>query len=90
MPVPDVPSTAGRLRVAVFAGMAEAAGRRTLELDWNGGTVADLRRGLKATFPELGPLLDRSAVACGDRYATDGEPIAVGDDVALIPPVSGG
>jgi molybdopterin converting factor small subunit len=29
-------------------------------------------------------------VARGDRYATDGEPIAAGDDVALIPPVSGG
>ena len=90
MPAPDVPPTAGHVRVTLFAGMAEAAGRRTVEVAWTGGTVADLRHGLKATFPELGPLLDRSAVARGDRYATDSEPIAVGEDVALIPPVSGG
>ena len=46
MPAPDVTPTTGRLRVALFAGMAEAAGRRTLELAWHGGTVADLRRSL--------------------------------------------
>lgn len=90
MPVPDVPPTAGRLRVALFAGMAEAAGRRTVELDWTGGTVADLRRTLAAACPELGPLLARSAVARGDRYAADADPLAAGDDVAVIPPVSGG
>ena len=90
MPAPDVPPTAGRLQVALFAGMAEAAGRRTVELDWTGGTVADLRRTLAAACPELGPLLARSAVARGDRYAADSEPLAAGDDVALIPPVSGG
>jgi molybdopterin synthase catalytic subunit len=78
------------LQVALFAGMAEAAGRRTVELAWNGGTVADLRRTLATACPALGPLLERSAVACGDRYVADSEPIAVGDDVAVIPPVSGG
>lgn len=90
MPPPDVPPTAGRLRVALFAGMAEAAGRRTVDLDWPGGTVADLRCTLAAACPELGPLLARSAVARGDRYAADSEPLAAGDDVAVIPPVSGG
>jgi len=90
MPAPDVTPTTGRLRVALFAGMAEAAGRRTLELAWHGGTVADLRRSLAAACPELGPLLQRSAVARGDRYAADSEPLVGGDDVAVIPPVSGG
>ena len=90
MPAPDVPPTAGQLRVALFAGMAEAAGRRTVEVAWTGGTVADLRRTLAAACPELGPLLARSAVARGDRYVADSEPIAAGDDVAVIPPVSGG
>jgi molybdopterin converting factor small subunit len=90
MPAPDVPPTAGHVRVTLFAGMAEAAGRRTVEVTWSGGTVADLRRTLAAACPELGPLLARSAVARGDRYAADSEPLAVGDDVAVIPPVSGG
>jgi molybdopterin converting factor small subunit len=90
MPAPHVPPSAGCLQVAVFAGMAEAAGRRTVELVWKGGTVADLRRSLAAACPELGPLLARSAVARGDRYVADSEPIVAGDDVAVIPPVSGG
>jgi molybdopterin converting factor small subunit len=90
MPAPDLPAAAGRLRVAVFAGMAEAAGCRTLEVAWNGGTVADLRRTLAAACPGLGSLLARSAVARGDRYVADAEPLAAGDDVAVIPPVSGG
>ena len=90
MPLSDPPSPAGRLRVALFAGMAEAAGRPTAEIDWNGGTVADLRRTLAAACPELAPLLARSAVARGDRYVADSEPISAGDDVAVIPPVSGG
>jgi molybdopterin converting factor small subunit len=90
MPVPDVPPTTGSLDVALFAGMAEAVGRRRVTLAWSGGTVADLRRRLAAACPEIAPLLERSAVARGDRYATDGEPIAAGDDVAFIPPVSGG
>jgi molybdopterin synthase catalytic subunit len=90
MPKPDLPPTDGRLRVAVFAGLAEAAGRRTVEVAWNGGTVADLRRTLAAACPELAPLLARSAVARGDRYVADSEPIVAGDDVAVIPPVSGG
>lgn len=90
MSAPDPLPTADRLRVAVFAGMAEAAGRRMVEVAWTGGTVADLRRTLAAACPEIGPLLARSAVARGDRYAADSESLAAGDDVALIPPVSGG
>ena len=90
MPVPDVTPIAGSLRVALFAGLAEAAGGRFLEVAWQGGTVADLRQLIAATRPELGPLLARSAVALGDRYAADSEPLAAGDDVAFIPPVSGG
>jgi molybdopterin converting factor small subunit len=78
------------LRVAVFAGMAELAGGRTLEVPWEGGTVGDLRRAIAATHPQLEPLLARSAVARGTSYVPDDARLAIGDDVAVIPPVSGG
>lgn len=78
------------LRVAVFAGMAELVGGRHVEIPWTGGTVADARRLLAARHPVVKPLLDRSAVAVGSRYVRDDVPLAVGDDVAIIPPVSGG
>lgn len=78
------------LRVAVFAGMAELVGARHVELPWSGGTVADARRLLASRYPAVAPLLGRSAVAIGSRYVRDDVPVAEGDDVAIIPPVSGG
>lgn len=82
--------TGGQLRVALFAGMADVAGTRLVSLPWRGGTVADVRRLLRAAHPALGPLLDRSAVAIGDRYAADDVTVPAGADLAVIPPVSGG
>ena len=89
----DRPSSAAagqRLVVTLFAGMAESVGSRQLELEWHGGTVADLRRGIAAARPAIGPLLARSAIAVAGRYAADDRPVAAGADVAVIPPVSGG
>jgi molybdopterin converting factor small subunit len=80
----------GSLRVALFAGLVEAAGVRTLELDWPGGTVSELRRALVAARPALAPLLARSAVAVAGCHAADDAPVAAGADVAILPPVSGG
>jgi molybdopterin converting factor small subunit len=79
-----------RLRIAVFAGLAELAGSRTLEIDWRGGSVAELRAAVAAARPELLPLLSRSAVAVGDRHADEAASVPVGADVAILPPVSGG
>jgi len=62
------------VRVKLFAGMAEAAGGRHLDIDWHGGSVADLR----------------VAVAIDGRYALDETAVGPGMDVAIIPPVSGG
>ena len=56
MPLPDVPPTTGSLDVALFAGMAEAAGRRRVTLAWSGGTVADLRRRLVEEGVKEAPL----------------------------------
>ena len=87
---PGPGGAARRLRVALFAGMAEAAGTRTAEIDWAGGAVADLRAALEAAYPAIGPLLARSAVAIDNRYAADDGRVPPAADVAIIPPVSGG
>lgn len=78
------------VRVALFAGMAEAAGTRSIDVPWSGGTVHDLRQAIATMLPAIEPLLSRSAFAVGDRYATADEPVSAGADVAIIPPVSGG
>jgi len=79
-----------RLRVTLFAGMAEAAGRRSVELDWEGGTVRELRSRLTSACPAIEPLLARSAVAIGDCYAAEADAVPPDAEVAIIPPVSGG
>ena len=88
----DSPSRCGdgRLRILVFAGLAELVGGRFLEIDWPGGTVADLRAAVAAARPALASLLARSAVAIGNRYATDDADVPPAANVAIIPPVSGG
>jgi len=94
MPTAD-PSTASDsciavVRIGLFAGMAEAAGRRSVEIPWTCGTVAQLKARLAAEVPVIAPLLARSAVAIGAAYAPDDAPVPPGADVAIIPPVSGG
>lgn len=78
------------LRVSLFAGMAELAGARTVEIEWAGGSVDDVRQAILAIHPELESLLSRSAVALGERYASADDEVPCGADVAIIPPVSGG
>lgn len=90
MPDPRHPTTPALLRVAIFAGMADLAGTRVLDVPWAGGSVADLRCTIAAAHPAVAPLLARSAVVRGAVYVADDEPLAAGDDVAIIPPVSGG
>ena len=70
--------------------MAEILGGRSLEVAWTEGTVGELRRVLGATHPAVAALLARSAIARGTTYVTDDARLAAGDDVAVIPPVSGG
>ena len=52
-------------------------------------TVFDLKSQLFTEFPKLKEL-NTLAVAVNETYATDDVEINDGDEVALIPPVSGG
>lgn len=53
-------------------------------------SVADLRRRLAEQVPALAPLLERSAIAVNHDFADDTQTLTAGDEVAVIPPVSGG
>jgi len=79
-----------RVQVKLFAGMAAAAEQRQLTLEPTVATVAGVRAALAAAVPAIAPLLARSAVAVGGRYAADETPVSPNDEIAIIPPVSGG
>lgn len=78
------------MRVLLFAGLAEACGQPVLELPEaeRPATVGELEARLRAAVPPLAGRPFRTAV--NRRYAGAADPIAPGDEVALIPPVSGG
>ena len=71
------------VRVRLFAGLRERAGWSQREVD--AATVGDVWAAL-----ELGDEPDGLLYAVNKEYATRDRPLADGDEVALIPPVSGG
>jgi MoaE-MoaD fusion protein len=76
--------------VRLFAGLRERAGTDRLDVELpDGATVAELLDALAGT--PVGPIGPRQCVVAINReYADAGQPIAAGDEVALVPPVSGG
>lgn len=78
------------LRVALFAGLAEAAGTREIAIPWEGGTAGELKRRVASSLPRIAVLVSQSVVAVGSAYRRDEDGLSAGEPVALIPPVSGG
>jgi MoaE-MoaD fusion protein len=79
-----------RVSVRLFAGLRERAGTDRLEVELpDGARVADVLAAMAAT--PVGELRPRECVVAVNReYATADEPVRAGDEVALVPPVSGG
>jgi molybdopterin synthase catalytic subunit len=80
------------VQVRLFAMLRERAGRSSVELELSeGATAADA---LAAVGEEHGleELIARMPVvmAVNRQYAPDDSPLSEGDELALIPPVSGG
>ena len=79
-----------RVQVRLFASYREAAGQGQIELDLPpGSTVRDAIAEIASRHPLITE--GRSVVIAKNRdYVTADAPLADGDEVALIPPVSGG
>src|ERR1700753_1228280 len=72
--------------VRLFAGLRERAGRDEVALELpDGALVSD-------ALARMSDLIDGVPVvmAVNREYADDGRPLTAGDELALIPPVSGG
>lgn len=78
-------------RVLLFGAAADlAGGEREIELPAGGSTLAELWGTLAERHPSLAPMRDTLAFAVNGEYARMGDPVADGDEVAVLPPVSGG
>jgi molybdopterin synthase catalytic subunit len=80
-----------RIDVKLFASAAESAGTRHAVIEMpEGRTVADLQEMLAQVYPSLRPLLPRLVCAVNESYEPPATVLHDGDEVAIIPPVSGG
>ncbi|HEY3335571.1 MAG TPA: MoaD family protein [Candidatus Limnocylindrales bacterium] len=80
-----------RIRVRLFAMQRETAGLRELRLEVPlGSTVDDAWNAVVREIPALAPGRPSLRFAVNGEYADEDQPLADGDEIACIPPVSGG
>ena len=79
------------LNIRLFALYRERAGRSTVSVVVpDEATVADLTDEVRRQLPNLAPPEVKIVVAVNTDYADSEVVLQSGDDVCLIPPVSGG
>jgi molybdopterin converting factor subunit 1 len=77
--------------VRLFARFRERAGTEVVSVTLPVGVgVTVLRQELARRWPDLAELVTKAAIAVNEEYVAEDRVIGPGDDVALIPPVSGG
>jgi molybdopterin converting factor subunit 1 len=80
-----------KVTVKFFAALHDMTGRRELNLEVNEGlTVGELHRDLCARFPRLADHSASLMYSVNAEYVPADYRLGDGDEVALIPPVSGG
>ena len=83
--------TALRVHVRLFAMQRELAGTRALDVEVApGATIEDAWSALVARYPVLAPGRPAVRFAHNGAYAAASTALSDGDEVAMIPPVSGG
>ncbi|MEX2461652.1 MAG: molybdenum cofactor biosynthesis protein MoaE [Paenibacillaceae bacterium] len=81
-----------KLTIRLFAGLAESLGHThiTLTLEQTQISVNQLKQILMQTYPAAAQLIDIAFIAINQAYASGQEQVRETDELALIPPVSGG
>jgi molybdopterin converting factor subunit 1 len=79
-----------KLRVLFFGVLRDRFGSEERLEHFPGRTVADLLHYYRAVAPELLPLWASVAVAVNQQYAQAQASLNDNDEIALLPPVSGG
>lgn len=72
-----------------FGVTKDILGGKEITFEMEGQKVGDLKRALIARYPDI-ESLNSLFIAVNNAYAPDEATIAESDEIALIPPVSGG
>jgi len=80
-----------RVTIRLFARLRELAGASELDrIVPDGSTALDVWNGLAEEFPALAAYTKAISVAVNEDYARLTVGVRDGDDIAFLPPVSGG
>ena len=79
----------GKFVIKTFGITRDIVGSREAVVEVEGNDVASLRKVLKTRYPSLAGLRSLM-IAVNNSYAEDNLSIDESDEIALIPPVSGG
>ncbi|WP_439641073.1 MoaD/ThiS family protein [Nevskia sp.] len=80
-----------RVTIECYGASARWCGSDAITLDLaDGATGNDALDALAARYPDFASRRDTVAIAAGDAIASPTAPLADGDVIALIPPVSAG
>jgi MoaE-MoaD fusion protein len=80
-----------RVRVRLFARLRDVAGASELERQAeDGATVRSIWDALTRDFPEMAPYGTSISAALNADYVRMDAAVSAGDEVAFLPPVSGG
>jgi molybdopterin synthase sulfur carrier subunit len=79
-----------RLTIRAFGITREILGEKETVIEFEPGTtISDLKGELEVQYPELKELKSLF-IAVNNKYAEEGAELKENDEIALIPPVSGG
>ena len=80
-----------RIRVRLFARLRELVGAGELERDVPAGSTVDaVWRALAQEYPSIEPYARSISCAVNAEYARFSTAVTEGDEIAFLPPVSGG
>ena len=80
----------GSIKIRLFGAAADRAGTREAEVESGTTTLDELWPLLAGMYPDLEPMRETLAFAVNEEYARGDAPVEPGDEVAVLPPVSGG
>jgi len=79
------------VKIRLFAVLRERTGQQEMEMSWSGPcSVADIWGQLERLYPSIAPFRECVTFAVNREYVDALHPLSDGDELALIPPVSGG